>query len=108
MIFKGFNAFPQRPTKYGALGELKCQVTLLLDKKSRTLLFFSIFSISLYNLFNSFFAPMNVVALSNDIEFTIPRRARKRLKQAMKASVDRSLTNSKCTALVAKQTTTAT
>ena len=51
---------------------------------------------------------MNVVALSDDIEFMIPRRARKRLKQAMKASVVRSLTNSKCSALVANQTKTAT
>uniref|UniRef100_A0A8D8G481 (northern house mosquito) hypothetical protein n=1 Tax=Culex pipiens TaxID=7175 RepID=A0A8D8G481_CULPI len=53
-------------------------------------------------------APTKLVPWSDQISLLIPRRANMRLRAAKNALVDRSETASRCTALVARQTKTAT
>jgi hypothetical protein len=97
-----FTVASHKPPKCDELGGLKRHCIFLSVRK---LCIFSLCSSDwkrARSSFNSLSAPTKLVPLSERIVAQCPRRDINRRKAAMKASVIRSLTNSMCTALVAR------
>jgi len=103
---KIFTVASHSPPKCGAIGGIKCHVILC---ELANLFTRSLCSSELNNAYTSFnwlFAPTKLVPLSEYILSGKPRLAMNRHNAARNPSDDRSLTTSRCTALIVKHTNT--
>ena len=101
-----FKAASHNPPKWGALLGIKCQSMPWLELKSHTTALIFWERRNSYSSFNEWLAPTKLVPWSLHIDVGLPLLAMNRLRQARNASVVRSETTSKCTALTDIETNT--
>ena len=105
-VFKLFTAASQRPPKCGACSGMNFHCMPWVEQNSEMVVCALWVSRNSTNSRISLAAPTKLVPWSFHIRLGLPRLAIKRLKQAIKASLVRSDTNSKCTALTERDTKT--
>ena len=98
--FIDLTAASHSPPKCGAHSGINLHSMHWAEQKHEMSLWVFCLLKNLYISFNSWLAPVKLVPWSLKIRLGLPRQAIKRLSEVMKASVVRSETGSKCTALL--------